>query len=181
MPLLVSGLVGELLVRGKIGGKWGSTVTEEIRPGARPESDNAGDFAPGLSAGDAPVVLVADDEVEIRELMRLQLEGAGFRVKEAADGNEMLAQVDDETGVVLLDLAMPGKGGLECMLQMRDRYAEVPIVVVSGNQEISTAVQAMKLGAFDYVAKPFDSRHLLNSVNKALKTRGLPAELTRTA
>ncbi len=131
--------------------------------------------------GEGQTVLVAEDEAGIRDLMRSHLEEAGFHVEEAGNDEETLAKLNDGVGIVLLDLAAPGKSGLERLAQMKRRHADIPIVVVSGNDEIPTAVRAMKLGAFDYLTKPFDARQLVQTIQKALRMRGLVSELIRTA
>ena len=176
LPLVAVGFIGEIIVRRF--GKEGSVVIAdklEATPRSRPQ-DCEGKIIP-LPPQEKPVILVAEDERQMRELLRLQLETAGFDVEEAADGEEAMEKIHDGIGVVLLDLAMPGKTGIECLTLMRKRFADVRIVIVSGNDEVSTAVRTMKLGAFDYLTKPFAANRLIDTVKRALALRGLTAGL----
>jgi ActR/RegA family two-component response regulator len=128
--------------------------------------------------GKAETVLLVDDEAAIRRMIRLHLESAGYAVEEASDVAEGISKVSDHTSVVLLDLNL-GSGendGLECLRHVRKHYADVKIIILSGQEQIDTAVQTMKLGAFDYVTKPADPEHLLKLVDKAIKVRKMALE-----
>ncbi len=176
LPLLAVGFIGDIVVR-RFGRESTAVIAEKLEAAPRliPQ-DSEGKIIP-LPPQTKPLILVAEDEKQMRELLRLQLESAGFDVEEAADGEEAMAKIHEGIGVVLLDLAMPGKTGIECLTLMRKRYADVRIVIVSGNDEVSTAVRTMKLGAFDYLTKPFAANRLIDTVKRALALRGLTAGL----
>ena len=121
-----------------------------------------------MSAG-GPRVLVVDDEPEILRVLRLVLSANGYRVVVAETGEEALAEVERSLpDVILLDLMLPGIDGLEVVRQVRDR-STVPIVVLSARGDELTKVQALDLGADDYVNKPFGTKELLARVRVALR------------
>lgn len=116
-----------------------------------------------------PTILVVDDEPEIRASVRGILEEEGLTVVEAEDGRQaldVLAQQSPE--LVLLDIWMPNVDGLELLGQLQGRMHPPEVVVVSGHGNIETAVKATKLGAFDFIEKPFSLDGLLGVVNRAL-------------
>jgi two-component system phosphate regulon response regulator PhoB len=121
----------------------------------------------------APIktVLVVDDDRPLRTLCRASLEEAGFRVIEAADGEQALASVHDEQpDLILLDIMMPGISGWEVTSALlADRATDrIPIVFMSARTELADRVRAFGLGAQDYVTKPFDPRGLAETVAKTL-------------
>ena len=123
-------------------------------------------------AGDpTKTVLVVDDDRPLRTLCRASLEEAGFRVLEAADGEQALASVHDEQpDLILLDIMMPGISGWEVTSALlADRSTDrIPIVFMSARTELSDRARAFDLGAQDYVTKPFDPRRLAETVAKTL-------------
>lgn len=132
------------------------------------------------SSGSGLHVLVVDDAHDAREAARRALERAGFAVSEAADGDEALEALADLTprpDLVLLDLAMPGMGGLEVLTQIRKTSA-LPVIVLSGRGEESERVVALEMGADDYVVKPFLVRELPARIRSVLR-RSRPAESPR--
>src|SRR4029453_2211204 len=98
-------------------------------------------------------ILVVDDEEHLRRMMRLTLEAAGYEVAEAADGEEALRLFDDgfRFDATLLDQRMPGLDGLETLRRMKLLRADAPIIMVTAYGTIELAVDAMKLGATDFV------------------------------
>lgn len=121
-------------------------------------------------------ILVVDDARDAREAARRALERAGFVVSEAADGDEALdalARVTPPPDLVLLDLAMPGMGGLEVLTQIR-KTSSLPVIVLSGRGEESERVVALEMGADDYVVKPFLVRELPARIRSVLR-RSRPA------
>src|SRR5712692_6352489 len=109
-----------------------------------------------------PKILVIDDEAAIRDSLRMTLEYEGYEFVAAATGQEGLALAEREApDLVLLDVKMPGMDGLEVLERLRNMNETLPIVVISGHGTISTAVEATKKGAADFLDKPFESTERL--------------------
>src|SRR5499433_585676 len=124
-----------------------------------------------------PRILVIDDDAGVRESLRMTLEYDGYDVAGAATGQEGIALVEREApDLVLLDVKMPGMDGLEVLDRLRSVNETLPVVVVSGHGTISTAVEATKKGAFDFIEKPFASDRVLVSLRNALDQRRLRDE-----
>src|SRR5260221_5994091 len=122
-------------------------------------------------------VLVIDDEAAIRDSLKMTLEYEGYEFRGAATGQEGIALVERESpDLVLLDVKMPGMDGLEVLDRLRAFNDALPVVVVSGHGTISTAVEATKKGAFDFIEKPFASDRVLVSLRNALDQRRLRDE-----
>jgi two-component system nitrogen regulation response regulator NtrX len=122
-------------------------------------------------------ILVIDDEAAIRDSLRMTLEYEGYEFVGAATGQEGLALAEREApDLVLLDVKMPGMDGLEVLERLRHTNDVLPIVVISGHGTISTAVEATKKGAFDFIEKPFASERVLTTLRNALDTRHLRDE-----
>jgi two-component system nitrogen regulation response regulator NtrX len=122
-------------------------------------------------------ILVIDDEAAIRDSLRMTLEYEGYECLGAATGQEGLAMVERESpDLVLLDVKMPGMDGLEVLDRLRAVNDTLPVIVVSGHGTISTAVEATKKGAFDFIEKPFASERVLVSLRNALDQRRLRDE-----
>src|SRR5262249_37240024 len=114
-------------------------------------------------------ILVIDDEAAIRDSLRMTLEYEGYEFVGAATGQEGLAMVERESpDLVLVDVKMPGMDGLEVLDRVRAMNEALPVVVISGHGTISTAVEATKKGAFDFIEKPFASERVLVSLRNAL-------------
>lgn len=116
-------------------------------------------------------ILIIDDEDNIRRMFRLTLETAGYQVGEATDGDEGLAVFGDGTDwdAVLLDQKMPGMDGLEVLRRIKDRAAATRVIMVTAFASIELAVDAMKLGATDFVRKPMTPDILRSAVAAALE------------
>jgi len=115
-------------------------------------------------------ILVVDDEREIRTSVRGILEEEGFTVLEAEDGAQALEIISGNTPeLVLLDIWMPNIDGLELLGRLQGRMHPPEVIVVSGHGNIETAVKATKLGAFDFIEKPFSLDGLIEVVNRALR------------
>src|SRR3954447_9093493 len=122
-------------------------------------------------------ILVVDDEVAIRESLRMTLEYEGYECILAATGQEALSLAERETpDLVLLDVKMPGMDGIDVLERLRAMNEALPVIVVSGHGTISTAVEATKKGAFDFIEKPFASERVLVSLRNALDQRQLRDE-----
>jgi two-component system nitrogen regulation response regulator NtrX len=114
-------------------------------------------------------ILVVDDEAEIRRSVRMILEYEGYDVQEASSGAEALALIEREPpDLAFLDIKMGGMDGLETLQKIRQANEALPVVIISGHGTVSTAVEATKLGAFDFIEKPLASERVLVTIRNAL-------------
>jgi UDP-3-O-[3-hydroxymyristoyl] N-acetylglucosamine deacetylase len=114
-------------------------------------------------------ILIVDDDASVRESMGGVLRDEGYSVSEAADGHAALESLAAELpGLVLLDVWMPELDGIDLLARIREIYEDLPVVVVSGHGNVETAVRATRLGASDFLEKPFSIDGLLRSVGRAL-------------
>jgi two-component system, LuxR family, response regulator FixJ len=120
------------------------------------------------------LVHVVDDDPAMRESVAFLLDTAGFTVALYEDGVSFLRQLTaDADGTVLTDIRMPGLDGLELLRRLRVDGYTVPVVMMTGHSDISLAVEAMKLGACDFIEKPFEDEALLRAIRAAPQhTRG---------
>ncbi len=119
-------------------------------------------------------ILVVDDEESIRTVLRTLLSRMGYEVSVACDGVQALAFLtSNAVDVVLTDLRMPNMGGLKLLESLQQSHPEVPVVVLTAHGSVDTAVEAIKLGAFDFLSKGCDNDDVANVVAKALATRAL--------
>jgi two-component system nitrogen regulation response regulator NtrX len=122
-------------------------------------------------------ILVVDDEAGIRRSVRMILEYEGYEVLEASSGPEGVTLVDRESpDLVFLDIKMPGMDGLEALQRMKASSDAIPIVIISGHGTVSTAVEATKAGAFDFIEKPLSSERILVTIRNALDRTRLADE-----
>jgi two-component system nitrogen regulation response regulator GlnG len=123
-------------------------------------------------------ILVVDDEEEIRALLVEVLQGRGFEVVTAEDGAAALEQVPrQQPAVILLDLTMPRLNGLEALPEIKRLDPEVPVIICTAHADLPTAVRAMKLGAYDYITKPFDMELLGLALDRAVERRQLRSRI----
>ena len=117
----------------------------------------------------APVHVIDDDEA-LRESLSFLLRSAGIEVKTYSSATTFLASLPD-TGLtcVITDVRMPGLSGVELLRRLRELKFEIPVIVITGHGDVPLAVEAMKMGAIDFLEKPFDDEVLLASVRSALK------------
>ncbi|RZB31231.1 MAG: hypothetical protein SRB2_04756 [Desulfobacteraceae bacterium Eth-SRB2] len=114
------------------------------------------------------IILVVDDEQDIRDASERILTRIGFQVLKASRGDEGLAVLEKEkASIVLLDLRMPGMDGLEVLKHIREMDQAIQVIVITGYATIETAIEAMKLGAYDFISKPFEPDQLRIVVNRA--------------
>ena len=114
-------------------------------------------------------VLVVDDEPPIRKLLRMGLSSQGYEILEAPNGKASLELLEQHPDLVILDLGLPDMQGLELLRMMRARNEAVPIVVLSSRGDEVGKVQALDLGADDYITKPFGMDELLARMRAALR------------
>ena len=122
----------------------------------------------------APVgsVLIIDDEAEIRESLETLLELEGFEVQSAATGEEGLLQLGERVfDLVLLDLALPGRDGIEILSDIRAQDSRLPVIMITAYGTVENAVRAMQSGAANFVQKPWDNEKLLADVRAAIARR----------
>lgn len=119
-------------------------------------------------------ILIAEDEPTARLALRGLLEAEGFQVALAGDGESALQlALAHHPAVMLLDVRMPGLDGLSVQKRLREAGAEFPVVVITAYGCSSTAIEAMKWGAFDYLTKPVDANHLMSVIRRALALQEL--------
>ncbi|MDR3633117.1 MAG: response regulator [Isosphaeraceae bacterium] len=120
---------------------------------------------------DAAKVLIVDDEPNIRLVFRATLESAGYDVAEAEDGTGALGALrGNSVDLVFLDLRLPGMDGLEVLRRLREGGDDTPVVIVTAHGDVPNAVQAMKLGAIDFLTKPM-SPEMLRKVAREVLSR----------
>ena len=128
-------------------------------------------------------VLIVDDDPTQRRLLQAVVEKSGFSTLQAADGDaalEIALGVDkDAVHVILLDLVMPGRGGMETLAEIQKNRPELPVIVLTGKGSIETVVAAMKAGARDFVVKPASPERIIVSVRNALEVKTLVGEVKR--
>ena len=118
----------------------------------------------------APIkVLVIDDEPPIRKLLRMGLSTQGYDILEATNGKSALEKLSEQPALIILDLGLPDIGGHELLRTIRARNESVPIVVLSSRGDEAGKVQALDLGADDYLTKPFGMEELLARLRAALR------------
>jgi two-component system response regulator AtoC len=125
-----------------------------------------------------PHILVADDEAEIRTLLKELLEGEGFAISEAVNGQQVEAALKEKkTDLVLMDVRMPGKDGLEVLRESQNGHIGLPIILMTAYGTANMVMEAMQLGAYDYIAKPFDLDHVLVTINNFFKRQELTKQV----
>jgi two-component system nitrogen regulation response regulator NtrX len=125
-------------------------------------------------------ILVVDDEQDIRHSLEIVLGGAGYQVICAEDGEEALAAVEAEPpAAVFLDIELPKLDGMEVLRRLRAERPDLPVVMISGHGTIERAVEATRLGAYDFVEKPFSRERILLLARNATAIRELRREAAR--
>ena len=113
-------------------------------------------------------IFVVDDDAAIRDSLRMMLETAGYAVRDFASAQSFLSDPHLGGGCLIVDIRMPGMGGLELQEELVRRKASIPVIVMTGHADVPLAVRAMRAGAIDFVEKPFDQERMLQSVSDAL-------------
>lgn len=115
-------------------------------------------------------VLVIDDEAIVRISSKRTLEPEGYEVKLAESGKEGTEMLETETfDLILLDLKMPDMDGIEVLKVIMERWPGTKVIIVTGYSTVETAVQALRLGAYNHIEKPFTPDSLLNAVHEAFE------------
>ncbi|MFC1726850.1 sigma-54-dependent transcriptional regulator, partial [candidate division KSB1 bacterium] len=125
-------------------------------------------------------ILVVDDEKKICNILSKILSDEGYEVKAAGSGEEAVEVVDSyQPDLIVMDQNMPGIDGVEAMSQIREKYPDSTIIIITAYGSIPLAVDAMKKGAYDYISKPFDNDELLLVIKRAIERKKLTEEISR--
>jgi len=123
-------------------------------------------------------ILVVDDDSSVRRVVQMQLSEAGFGVELAASGGEALRMLGEiHPKLVITDLRMPDLDGIELLRRIAEDEIETTVIIITAFGSIETAVQAMRLGAYDYITKPIDYEALLLAVHRAMERQNLIDEV----
>ena len=129
----------------------------------------------------APLVHVVDDDLEMRQSLHMLLRSVAIDGKTYASADEFLARyqdLPDRPSVLLLDVRMPGMSGMTLLKRLCSEHASLPVIMITGHGDIDMAVRAMKLGARDFITKPFTAQSLLDRIQEVLSqaTRSADAQ-----
>jgi DNA-binding NtrC family response regulator len=114
-------------------------------------------------------VLVVDDEEALRYLLSTELAAEGYEVETAGDGDEAIEAIKQKDyDVVLLDIKMPRVDGFEVLKFIKQNKPEIKVIMLTAYADVKNAIEALKLGASDFVSKPYDLEDILTSINRAL-------------
>lgn len=128
----------------------------------------------------AATVLIIDDEAKLNHLVQEDLQEAGFETLGALTGKDGLNLVRaNDVDLVLLDQQLPDIHGIEVLKTLREEEPNIPVIIVTGHGEVALAVQAMKLGAYDYLSKPYNLDQVILTANKALEASAMRREIRR--
>lgn len=125
-----------------------------------------------------PIVLVADDDASILEILKLGFRSKGYEVITASDGKSAIQAIEQSRpDLLVLDIEMPGLTGIEVLRHLRKDWPALPVVIMTAHGTISLAVEAMKEGATEFITKPFEMEQLLLVIHKALERETLRREV----
>jgi two-component system response regulator CpxR len=117
-------------------------------------------------------VLLVDDEEQFVDVLAERLETRGFQVSTAFDGDQAISFVDEhDVDVVILDVQMPGRNGIETLQEIKRMRPITEVIMLTGHATVETAIQGMKLGAYDYLMKPTDTVELVEKITNAQKRK----------
>ena len=125
-------------------------------------------------------ILVVDDNTDIRVLISSILKDKGFTIREASNFDEAIIEIDKKLpDLAIIDVKLDKKGdkdGIDILTHIKKSDAELPVIMISGHANVQMAVDSLKLGAFEFMQKPFSSERLLNFVNRAIENLNLKKE-----
>jgi len=125
-------------------------------------------------------VLLVDDEEQFLEVLTQRLETRGLKVKAVTSGEDALKQVEDRNfDAIVIDLAMPGIDGIETLKRIKEKRPDLEIIMLTGHATVKSGIEAMKLGADDFLEKPVDLNVLLEKIGEAMHKRMLVVEKGR--
>lgn len=123
-------------------------------------------------------ILIVDDEKMVRRIICKKLSQEGYYCEEAENAEQALAKLrNDKIALVILDIKMPGKSGTELLPELRTMYPDTMVIMATASADIDTAIQCMKVGAYDYFTKPFTLDKLVLSITRAFEKRRLEQEI----
>jgi FixJ family two-component response regulator len=135
-----------------------------------PRLANRGSYAYSVGAPTRAVVSIVDDDHAIHASLLLLMKSDGLPAVTYASAEAFLADYDPATpGCLLLDVRMPGMSGLELQQHLRSRNVTLPIIIITGHGDVPLAVRCLRLGAFDFIEKPFVAQTLLDTVRNAIR------------
>ena len=118
-------------------------------------------------------VLIIDDDIKLCNVLSLVINKAGYTTYTANDGRTGIEMLHKESpAVVVLDLRMPGMDGIEVLKQIKKISSETPVIIITAYSRVQSAVEAIKLGAYDYLSKPFDNDEIVITVQKGYQRKG---------
>ncbi len=127
-------------------------------------------------------VLLVDDEEEFVEILAERLEFRGFSVSTAFNGDDAVSRLKEhEPDVVILDVLMPGKDGIQTLKEIKQISPLVEVIMLTGHATVGTAIEGMKLGAYNYLIKPSETEDLVAKIMKAYKLKSEHEERIRSA
>ena len=127
-------------------------------------------------------VLLVDDEKDFVEVLAERLETRGFEVRQAFNGDDAINLLNQQDAdVVVLDVLMPGKDGVEILREIKQLKPLTEVIMLTGHATVETAIEGMKLGAYDYLMKPTETEDLVAKINKAYKLKSEHEERIRQA
>jgi len=128
-------------------------------------------------------ILLVDDEIDFVEVLAERLKRRGFTVTTAFNGQEALGTIEEGRGpdVVVLDVVMPGLGGIETLREIKKRSPLTEVVMLTGHATVETAIEGMKLGAFDFLMKPTEADELVEKITEAHDHKAAHEERIRAA
>ena len=125
-------------------------------------------------------VLLVDDEEQFLEVLSQRLETRGLKVKAVTSGEDAIKQVEDRNfDAIVIDLAMPGIDGIETLKRIKEKRPDLEIIMLTGHATVKSGIEAMKLGADDFLEKPVDLNVLLEKIGEAMHKRMLVVEKGR--
>ncbi len=117
-------------------------------------------------------LLIVDDDLAVRTVITRKMQSSGYTCIAVSNGNEALETISTQTfDLVLLDIKMPGPSGIEVLPQIVSKYPEVGVVMITAVDDTRTAVEAMQMGACDYITKPFSLEELSTKIGHAIEKK----------
>lgn len=127
-------------------------------------------------------VMLVDDEKEFIDTLAERLEVRDFEVSRAYSGEEALEEMNrSEVDVVILDVLMPGKDGVDTLLEIKKNHPLVEVIMLTGNATVETAIEGLKRGAYDYLRKPMDTKELIEKIVQSYRRKVAQEERIRQA
>jgi len=128
-------------------------------------------------SGEKATILIVDDEKSIREVIKRKLEEKNYKCASVSNGDEALEKLSSQSfELIFIDIRMPGISGMDLLARIRKEYPDIAAVMLTAVSSMDTAIEAMKLGAYDYIIKPFENDALVMRVERALDRRRLSLE-----